>query len=227
MTTILFPVETDTIHVAIVEDHPDIRQGVQFIIDSSDGFSSEAFSNAEMALERIPKNVPDLVLMDINLPGMNGIECTRRLKEKYPNMLIMMCSVYDDDDNIFQALAAGANGYILKSAAGEHLLQSLTDLHQGGSPMSSIIARKVVAKFQSNAAMFQQQQVAEEVAQLTPRENEILDLLAQGYRNKEIADKLFVSVNTIRTHIYNIYDKLHVQTRVEALNKSGRGYNPS
>jgi DNA-binding NarL/FixJ family response regulator len=209
----------DQIHVAIVEDHPDIRMGMRFIINSREGFSSEAYSNAEDALEGIQKNVPDVVLMDINLPKMNGIECTTKLKALLPDLQIMICSVYDDDDNIFKALEAGASGYILKSAASENLMQCITELHEGGSPMSSSIARKVVSRFQKSSS----QQKKEEF-QLTPREDEILDLIAQGFRNKEIAEKLFVSVNTIRTHIYNIYEKLHVQSRVEALNKTGRGF---
>lgn len=209
----------DQIHVAIVEDHPDIRMGMRFIINSREGFTSEAYSNAEDALEGIQKNVPDVVLMDINLPKMNGIECTTKLKAILPDLQIMICSVYDDDDNIFKALEAGASGYILKSAASENLMQCITELHEGGSPMSSSIARKVVSRFQKSSS----QQKKEEF-QLTPREDEILDLIAQGFRNKEIAEKLFVSVNTIRTHIYNIYEKLHVQSRVEALNKTGRGF---
>jgi DNA-binding NarL/FixJ family response regulator len=210
----------DQIHVAIVEDHPDIRIGMRFIINSREGFSSEAYSNAEDALEGIQKNVPDVVLMDINLPGMNGIECTAKLKELLPDLQIMICSVYDDDDNVFQALEAGASGYILKSAASENLMQCITDLHHGGSPMSSSIARKVVNRLQQGPSSDQKK----EEFHLTPREDEILDLIAQGFRNKEIADKIFVSVNTVRTHIYNIYEKLHVQNRVEALNKTGRGF---
>jgi DNA-binding NarL/FixJ family response regulator len=128
----------------------------------------------------------------------------------------MMCTAYEDDDSIFRALAAGAKGYILKRSAGDTLIEAIRDLHEGGSPMSSAIARKVVESFQ------QVQTSKSQKNSLTQRENEILDLLAQGFRNKEIASQLFVSVNTIRTHIYNIYEKLHVQNRVEALNKTGR-----
>ena len=218
-------ISAENIHVAVVEDNSEIRQGVSFIINSTEGFSCIAFGNAEEALEKIPNKLPEVVLMDINLPGINGIECTRKLKEKYPELQIMICSVYDDDDNVFNALEAGANGYIVKSAAGEKLLSSIRELHNGGSPMSSSIARKVVARFQRlNSGKALQSEPKEDYS-LTTRENEILDLLAQGYRNKELAEKLFVSVNTIRTHVYNVYEKLHVNSRIEALNKTGRGYS--
>jgi DNA-binding NarL/FixJ family response regulator len=218
-------ISVENIHVAVVEDNSEIRQGVSFIINSTEGFSCIAFGNAEDALEKIPNKLPEVVLMDINLPGINGIECTRKLKEKYPELQIMICSVYDDDDNVFNALEAGANGYIVKSAAGEKLLSSIRELHNGGSPMSSSIARKVVARFQRlNSGKALQSEPKEDYS-LTTRENEILDLLAQGYRNKELAEKLFVSVNTIRTHVYNVYEKLHVNSRIEALNKTGRGYS--
>ncbi len=218
----------ENIHVAVVEDNAEIRQGVSFIINNTEGFSCISFPNSEEALERIPEKVPEVILMDINLPGMNGIECTRILKEKYPETQIMICSVYDDDDNVFNALEAGATGYIIKSAAGEKLLTSIRELYNGGSPMSSSIARKVVARFQSakpqNSAVQNTEKPTQDYS-LTSRENEILDLLAQGFRNKEIAEKCFVSVNTIRTHVYNIYEKLHVNSRIEALNKTGRGYS--
>ena len=203
------------IRVALVEDHLEIREGLSYIINNTPGFFCEAFENAEVAAEEILQDEYDIVLMDINLPGMNGIECTRIIKEKNPNLPIMMCTAYEDDENIFKALAAGAKGYILKRAAGDHLIEAIKDLHNGGSPMSSAIARRVVDSFQRPL-------ITGGGFNLTARENEILDLLSQGFRNKEIADRLFVSVNTIRTHIYNIYEKLHVQNRVEALNKTGR-----
>lgn len=205
----------NVIRVALVEDHLEIREGLSYIINSTSGFKCEVFENAEVATEEVSEKDFDIVLMDINLPGMNGIECTRVLKEKNPKLPIMMCTAYEDDENIFKALAAGAKGYILKRAAGDHLIEAIKDLHNGGSPMSSAIARRVVDSFQRPV-------VSGSNYNLTARENEILDLLSQGFRNKEIADRLFVSVNTIRTHIYNIYEKLHVQNRVEALNKVGR-----
>jgi DNA-binding NarL/FixJ family response regulator len=203
------------IRVALVEDHLEIREGLSYIINNTSGFICDVFENAEVASEGINQDDFDIVLMDINLPGMNGIECTRLIKEKNPKLPIMMCTAYEDDENIFKALAAGAKGYILKRAAGETLIDAVKDLYNGGSPMSSAIARRVVDSFQRPASTGGE-------FKLTARENEILDLLSQGFRNKEIADRLFVSVNTIRTHIYNIYEKLHVQNRVEALNKTGR-----
>ena len=206
----------ETIRIALVEDHAEIRQGISYILNSTPGFACESYPTAEEGVKHINDQSADVVLMDINLPGLNGIECTRIIKDKFPALPIMMCTAYEDDDNIFKALAAGAKGYILKRAAGDTLIEAIKDLHNGGSPMSSTIARKVVESFQQNRA------TTGESYSLTQRENEILDLLAQGFRNKEIAARLFVSVNTIRTHIYNIYEKLHVQNRVEALNKTGR-----
>ncbi|MCC6385494.1 MAG: response regulator transcription factor [Bacteroidia bacterium] len=203
--------------VVIIEDHHAIRDGMVFLINNDPDFIAIPFSKAEDALIAFEKLPPDIVLMDINLPGIDGIETTKIIKQKYPQTQIMMCTVYEDDDKIFRALAAGANGYILKRAAGESLIESIRQLQQGGAPMSSTIAKKVVSFFQNRNNV----SAASEL--LTARENEILDLLAKGYRNKEIADKLSLSTNTIRTHIYHIYDKLHVQTRVEALNKTGRG----
>lgn len=210
--------EREKIHVVLVEDHQEIRQGVAFIINHSEEFRCTAFENAEVALKFFETTIPDVVLMDINLPGMDGIACTRILKEKYPQLNVMMCTSYDEDDKVFNALEGGASGYILKRAAGQHLLEAIKDLYNGGSPMSSEIARKVVSSFR----LRQSRAIAPESASLTERENEILDLLAQGYRMKEIADKLFVSINTIRKHLYNVYEKLHVQSKIEALNKTGR-----
>ncbi len=203
--------------IAIIEDHHSIRDGMAFLINSEPEFEALPFNKAEDALEAFEKESPDVVLMDINLPGMDGIATTKIVKNKYPKTHIMMCTVYEDDDKIFKALSAGANGYILKRAAGESLIDSVRQLIDGGAPMSVSIAKKVVSFFQQQAS-----KPIPESETLTQRENEILDLLAQGFRNKEIAEKLYVSVNTIRTHIYHIYEKLHVQNRVEALNKTGR-----
>jgi DNA-binding NarL/FixJ family response regulator len=205
-----------SIRVVLVEDHSEIRQGLSYIINSTPGFSCEVFPNAEEGISGISTGSADVVLMDINLPGMSGIDCTRIIKGKFPHLPIMMCTAYEDDDSIFKALAAGAKGYILKRAAGDSLIEAIRDLYQGGSPMSSTIARKVVESFQTKS------QTSVNDSSLTQRENEILDLLAKGFRNKQIADQLNVSVNTIRTHVYNIYEKLHVQNRIEAINKTGR-----
>jgi DNA-binding NarL/FixJ family response regulator len=204
---------TKTTEICVVEDHEDIRNGIVFIINTYPGFHCTSHKNGEDALKGFKKSMPDVVLMDINLPGMNGIECTRQLKEMYPAVQIMMCTVFEDTEKIFDALKAGANGYILKRTAGETLIDAIHELLRGGAPMSSDIARKVVNSFQ------QARSPRSASPELTNKENEILDLLASGYGNKEIADRLCVSVNTVRTHIYHIYEKLHVHNRVEALNK--------
>lgn len=212
----------ETIRVAIVEDDPDIRQSFEAILETAPGFvCARAFDNAEDAVRDIPELLLpspsgeklDVVIMDIHLPGMSGIEAVRILKEKTPALQIAMCTVYEDDENIFNALRAGANGYLLKRTSPEKFLEAVSDLHRGGSPMSSEIARRVVASFQKVAAP------APELALLTAREKEILDLLAKGYLYKEIAAELFISIETVKRHIHNIYEKLHVQTRTEALNK--------
>ena len=208
------------IRVSLVEDHAGIRQGLSYIINSSDGLACLTYSSAEEGLQHITSENTDVVLMDINLPGMSGIECTRIVKERFPSIPVMMCTAYEDDESIFMALAAGAKGYILKRAAGDKLIEAIRDLNAGGSPMSSTIARRVVESFQDRRS-----EVNTEY-HLTEREKEILDLVAKGLRNKEIAAHLFLSAHTIRTHIYNIYEKLHVQSRVEALNKIGKRMAP-
>lgn len=204
----------ENIRVAIVEDDHDIRQSFEAIVGSASGFECvKTFEMAEVALEEIPLLKPDVVIMDIHLPGMSGIEAVRILKAEMPSLQIAMCTVYEDDEHIFNALRAGASGYLLKRTSPEKLLEALSDLHNGGSPMSGEIARRVVASFQRKSAP------SPELAALTPREKEILDLLAKGYLYKEIAAELFISIETVKRHIHNIYEKLHVQTRTEALNK--------
>lgn len=204
----------ENIRVVIVEDDADIRQSFVAIVENAGGFSCiQAFENAEDAVKTIPDLQPDVVIMDIHLPGMSGIEAVRILKDKMPALQIAMCTVYEDDEHIFNALRAGASGYLLKRTSPEKFLEAVSDLHRGGSPMSSEIARRVVASFQKPAP------AAPELATLTTREKEILDLLAKGYLYKEIAAELFISIETVKRHIHNIYEKLHVQTRTEALNK--------
>lgn len=199
------------IKVAIVEDHQEIREGLAMLINGSSGFACVAtYSHAEEALDELPRETPDVVLMDIQLPKMSGIECVARLKERLPSLQIMMLTMYEDDDLIFQSLLAGATGYVLKKTPPSELLQAIQSLHHGGSPMSSQIARKVVQAFQQLGKSRQ------EIEALTERETEILSHLAKGHHDKEIADTLFVSVETIRTHIRNIYKKLHVHSRTEA-----------
>lgn len=202
---------TMPIKVAIVEDHQEIREGLAMLINGSSGFACVAtYPHAEEALDELPRETPDVVLMDIQLPKMSGIECVARLKERLPSLQIMMLTMYEDDDLIFQSLLAGATGYVLKKTPPSELLQAIQSLHHGGSPMSSQIARKVVQAFQHLGKSRQ------EIEALTERETEILSHLAKGHHDKEIADQLFVSVETIRTHIRNIYKKLHVHSRTEA-----------
>lgn len=202
------------IKVAIVEDIEEIREALRVLINGSVGFECiNVFPDAETALEKLPVADVDVILMDIGLPGMNGIECMERLVNKMVHTQFMMCSVYDDDDNIFKALQSGASGYILKRTSPAQILEAIKDLHEGGSPMSSEIARRVVSSIQNK------NKSSLEIQILTEREREILDYLAKGFLYKEIAAELFISKETVKKHIHNIYDKLHVQTRTEALNK--------
>lgn len=201
------------IQIILIEDHDEFRNSLQFLLNSSNDIQCSSHSNVEDALLSIPHNIPDVVIMDINLPGLSGIEGTRLIREKYPEIQVMMCSVYDDSSDIFAALQAGANGYILKRAPIQDIFDSIQQLMSGGSPMTTSIARKVVASFQKPVLKSKSEI-------LSDRENEILDLLATGLRLKEIADELHISINTVRTHIRHIYEKLQVQSRVEALNKA-------
>jgi DNA-binding NarL/FixJ family response regulator len=202
----------EKLKVAIVEDHHEIRSGFAFMISRNLDFACTEYSKAEDAMYGFEQELPDVVLMDINLPGMNGIECTKVIKQKFPSVLVIMCTVYEDDEKIFNALKAGASGYILKRAAIDTLLDAIRDVVNGGSPMSAIIARRVVLSFSPSGSNTHSEL-------LSPRELEILNLLSDGFRIKEVADKLFITVNTIRTHIRHIYEKLHVTSRVEAINK--------
>lgn len=202
------------IKVAIVEDIDDIRKGLAMIVNTNDGLECKhTFADAEKALAVLSVQPVDVVLVDINLPGgINGIELVQKLKPEHPHMQFMMCTVYEDSELVFKALKVGATGYILKKTPPAKLLEAIQEIYEGGSPMSAQIARKVISSFQKP--------VVNEAAQvLTKREQELLELLSQGYRYKEIADQLSLSIDTIRTHIRNIYRKLEVQSRAEALNK--------
>jgi DNA-binding NarL/FixJ family response regulator len=201
------------IHVAIIEDIREIREGLQLLIDSSDGFScSQTFPTAEEAVGELPRSCPDVVLMDINLPGISGIEAIRKLKEQCSHTQFIMSTIYEDDENIFESLKAGASGYLLKKTAPSKILDAITEVYEGGSPMSSQIARRVIASFQKKDSI-------DTADILTPKEKEILKALAKGLRYKEIADEMKISMETVRSHARKIYEKLHVQSRTEALNK--------
>lgn len=211
----LSPTAAETLRVAIVEDHADLRESWRRLIDAAQGYEClECYANAEDALREIPLLKPDVVLMDINLPGMSGIECTRLLRAEIPRLQVLILTVYEDTDRIFEALEAGASGYLLKRTTPEQLLNAIVEVKHGGSPMTSEVARKVVQSFRRPA-----RSKAAEEARLTPREEEILKLLAQGYVTKEISDKLGISYYTSQTHMKKIYEKLHVRSRTEAVLK--------
>jgi DNA-binding NarL/FixJ family response regulator len=202
------------ISIALVEDDKKVREGIKALICGTPGFNCiAAYGSAEEALEKLLNQPPDVVLMDINLPGMSGIECVKILKERQAELQIIMLTVYEDDEQIFQSLAAGATGYILKKTPPAKLLEAIEEVQRGGSPMSSQIARRVVEVFQ------QKDVSAKNTGNLSNRENEILSYLAKGYRYKEIADLLCISIETVRTHIRNIYEKLQVHSRTEAVLK--------
>lgn len=200
------------IDIAIIEDEEEIREGYCFLINRSPQFACTGYASAELALEVFRIKVPDIVLMDVNLEGMNGIECTHIIKSTLPETLIMMFTAYENNENVFKALEAGANGYILKQSSPEELLDAIKDLYNGGAPMSSAIARQVVSTFSKVS-------IKNKAFNLSFREEEVLKLLSRGFRYKDIADKLFISISTVRSHIYSIYEKLHVHNRTEALNK--------
>jgi DNA-binding NarL/FixJ family response regulator len=203
------------ISVSIVDDEKELRDSITTFVNGAPGIRCvSSYTAAEPALKGLPVDKPDVVLMDINLGGMNGIECVRRLKAVAPDMQILMLTVYEDTDQIFKALAAGASGYLLKRSSPTKLLQAIREVASGGSPMSSSIARKVVASFQQSKQTGQKQH-----AHLSPREEMVLDCLARGLTYKQIADELQISIDTIRTYLRRIYEKLHVQSRTEAVAK--------
>jgi DNA-binding NarL/FixJ family response regulator len=205
--------------VVIVEDNHDIRQALEQIIESSNDFTlAGSCTTGEEALIKLPILNPRVVLMDIGLgDGMNGIEVVKELKASNPEILFMMCTIYEEDVKIFEALRAGASGYILKKTQPAKLLEGITELIQGGAPMSSQIASKVVAAFQNKSV--NAPGGSSSLAVLSKRENEILEMLSTGLLYKEISDKLFITTETVRKHVYHIYEKLHVSNRVEAVNK--------
>lgn len=204
------------IRVAIIEDVEDIRNSLQMLLAVQEGIDlTDAYADGEAALEALSRKPVDVALFDIQLPGISGIEAITRLKARHPAMQFMVLTSYEDAEYIFKALRAGATGYMLKSTPPGKLVECIKDLYAGGSPMSSQIARKVVAELAGIKP------AAPQTDGLSRREHEILEQLAKGFRYKEIAERLFISVETVRTHIRNIYEKLQVASRMEALKKAG------
>jgi len=201
------------IRVSIVEDLAEIRDGLVDLVRSDrELLMVGSFEDAESAVYELPGLRPDIVVMDINLPGMSGIDCIKTVKEKCPGTQFMMFTVYENDDKVLQAMQAGATGYLLKRTKPEQILEGIKELNQGGSPMSSNIARKLL-----NIFLHEKKAAKQDV--LSDRENEVLQLLADGLLYKEIADRLYIGHGTVRQHLHNIYEKLHVHNRTEAVNK--------
>ena len=202
------------IKVSIIEDDDWIRENLALRIKQTEGFvCSSSYRTGEEALAQLPAQAPDVVLMDINLPKMNGIECVRQLKALMPAAQILMLTVYEDSDKIFNSLLAGASGYLLKRTPQAEIIEAIAEVHRGSSPMTGHIARKVVQYFNQRGGF------GTEVEKLSPREREVLEHLAQGVPYKEIASVLAVSIDTVRVHIKGIYGKLHVHSRGEAVAK--------
>lgn len=212
--------------VSIVEDDPGVRAGLERLFNQSREFKCvSTYASAESALVGLPRDKADVILMDINLPGRSGIDCVRQLKEGNPSILVLMLTVYEDTDLVFQALQAGATGYLLKRTPPRQLLEAVSEVLEGGAPITSHIARKVVEAFHAQAT----NRPAVPEAELSPREREVLELLAKGFLIKEIADRVGVGFGTVRTYVRRVYEKLHVQSRSQAIAKyfHGQGNPPS
>lgn len=207
------------IKVAIVDDDDGIRASLAMLIRRAPGFKLTGdYPDAETALREIPSNIPTVVLMDINMPGaIKGPECVRQLKLRLPAVQFLMLTVYEDSDSLFNSLKAGASGYLLKRTASARLLDAIRDVHEGGSPMTPQLARRVVQFFNKPA------EAASPLASLTPSEKEFLDQLANGYAYKEIADRMNISIDTVRSYVRTVYEKLHVHSRTAAVVKYLRG----
>lgn len=205
------------IKVAIVDDDEGIRASLAALIRRSPSFKLTGdYADGETAIKEIPRHPPDVVLMDINMPGMKGFECVRQLKTAMPQVQFLMLTVYEDSDSLFSSLKAGASGYLLKRTASSRLLEAIRDVHSGGSPMSPHLARRVVQ-------FFSKPEGESPISRLTPGEKEFLDQLANGYAYKEIADRMKISIDTVRSYVRTVYEKLHVHSRTEAVVKYLRG----
>lgn len=201
------------IKVAIVDDDEGIRSSLAALIRRNPEFKLAGdYPDAETALREIPRHEPDVVLMDINMPGMSGVECVQQLKAALPKVQFLMLTVYEDSDSLFRSLKAGASGYLLKRTASARLIEAIKDVHEGGAPMTPQLARRVVQFF-----MRKPEQEDPAVARLTPGEREFLDQLANGYAYKEIADRMKISIDTVRSYVRTVYEKLHVHSRTEAV----------
>lgn len=208
---------TTTINVAIIEDQRAIREGLAWLIDSTPGYHcAGSYASMEAALSKIDEALPDVVLMDIGLPGMNGIEGVRELKQRHPKLLVLMLTIYDDDARIFEAMCAGACGYLLKKTPPARLLESIQEVVEGGAPMSPSIARRIVTLFRQVAPP------AHADYHLTPHETRMLKMLVEGHSYKTAAAELHLSINTVSFHMRNVYDKLQVHSKSEAVAKALR-----
>jgi len=211
-TLISSSAQSTAIRVGVVEDDTSIRSMLKTWLEEADGFTcAGVFSDVESALPRIPEIKPDVMIVDINLPGLSGIECVRKLKPRLPQTQFVMLTVYKDSTNIFDALSSGATGYLVKSTPRDSLIAALREVHAGGSPMSSNIARKVVQILQESKPRVQPSE------ELSKRENDVLQLLAQGYLYKEIAEALGIRMDTVNSYVRRIYEKLHVHSRAQAV----------
>jgi DNA-binding NarL/FixJ family response regulator len=205
------------LRVAIVEDDPRWRANLEVLLSETEGLECVgSYPSGEAAVADLPRRRPQVVLMDINLPKMSGVECTRQLKALLPEVQIVMLTVYDDSDRIFQALQMGANGYLLKRASADEILQAIQDVHRGGAPMSAYIARKVVQSFQQPTPSARPEEV------LAKRESEVLGYVSRGYSDKEVAEALGLTPATVRSYLKTIYNKLHVHSRTQAIAKAAK-----
>jgi DNA-binding NarL/FixJ family response regulator len=205
------------LRVAIVEDDVRWRSNLEMLLSETEGLECVgSYASGEAAVADLPRRRPQVVLMDINLPKMSGVECTRQLKALLPELQIVMLTVYDDSDRIFQALQMGANGYLLKRACADEILEAIQDVHRGGAPMSAYIARKVVQSFQQQAPPTQPDEV------LSKRESEVLGYVSRGYSDKEVAEALGLTPATVRSYLKTIYSKLHVHSRTQAIAKAAK-----